>query len=297
MTDVVPAGPRGPESPALRTPAELHALLEDTRGPADGAVPPLVVDVRWALAGSDRAGYLAGHVPGAVFADLDAELAQPPGDGGRHPLPTAEQLGGLMRRLGITPGREVVVMDGGAGGAAARAWWCLRWAGHEAVRVLDGGLAGWLAVGGMLETGEVEPVPVPDDVEVPVRLGSMPTHTVDEVLAGTVGALLDARAAERFRGEVEPVDPVAGHIPGARNVPTSSLQGPDGRYLEPLELRDRLLADVAEDATEVTAYCGSGVTAAQLVLAGHDAGLSIALYPGSWSHWVRDPARPVATGA
>lgn len=294
MTDVVPAGPRGPESPALLTPAELHALLEDAR---PGAAAPLVVDVRWALAGADRAGYLAGHVPGAVFADLDAELAQPPGDGGRHPLPTAEQLEALMRRLGITPGREVVVLDGGAGGAAARAWWCLRWAGHQAVRVLDGGLPGWVAVGGALETGEVATEPVPDGVDVPVRLGSMPTHSVDDVLAGTVGALLDARAGERFRGEVEPVDPVAGHIPGAVNVPTTSLQGPDGRYLEPAELRDRLLAEVPEDAAEITAYCGSGVTAAQLVLAGHDAGLSIALYPGSWSHWVRDPARPVATGA
>lgn len=270
-------------------------LLAELGGPE----PPLVVDVRWSLAGADRAGYLAGHLPGAVFCDLDADLASPPGDGGRHPLPSADGLAAVMRRLGVGPGRDVVVLDGGAGGAAARAWWCLRWVGHERVRVLDGGLAAWVAAGGPLEPGEVVPVPAEDVV---VRPGSMPTVEAADVLAGTVGTLLDARAPERFRGEVEPIDPVAGHIPGAVDVPTAALQGTDGRYLAPDEARAVLLADVAGAADPsgagpaLTAYCGSGVTAAQLVLVGHDAGLTVALYPGSWSHWVRDPARPVATG-
>lgn len=272
-----------------------EALLAELRGPQ----PPLVVDVRWTLAGADRTGYLAGHLPGAVFCDLDADLASPPGDGGRHPLPSVDQLAAVMRRLGISPGRDVVVLDGGAGGAAARAWWCLRWVGHERVRVLDGGLPAWTAVGGPLEPGEVTSVPADDVV---VRPGSMPTVEAADVLAGTAGVLLDARAPERFRGDVEPIDPVAGHIPGAVDVPTAALQGADGRYLAPDEARSVMLAGVggvtglAGVTPALTAYCGSGVTAAQLVLVGHDAGLDLALYPGSWSHWVQDPAHPIATG-
>ncbi len=197
-----------------------------------------------------------------------------------------------MRRLGIVPGRRVVVTDGGAGAAAARAWWCLRWAGHPEVQVLDGGLSAWVAEGGPVEEGDVRPEPADDVV---VREGSMPTVTADEVLERHVGRLLDARAPERFRGEVEPVDPVAGHIPGAVSCWTGSLQGPDGRYLPREEMRELLLGTA--EVVDLTAYCGSGVTASQLVLAGHEAGLEVALYPGSWSHWVRDPARPVATGA
>lgn len=283
-------------TPALIQPDELLASLT---GSPDDALP-LLVDVRWALAGADRVGYAGGHLPGAVFCDLDADLASSPGDGGRHPLPTPAQLAATMLRLGISPGRPVVVYDGGAGGAAARAWWCLRWVGHEDTRVLDGGLAAWLAAGGTVEAGDVSPTPT--DVVV-VREGSMPVVSVEQVLAGGVGRLLDARAGERYRGEVEPVDPVAGHIPGAESCPTTSLQGADGRYLPKDRLRDVLLGgagdeseSAADGAPAITAYCGSGVTAAQLVLAGHDAGLDIALYPGSWSHWVRDPSRPVATG-
>lgn len=288
-----------------------RALLEPDalRSALAAADPPLVVDVRWSLSGSDRDGYLAGHIPGAVFCDLDTELAEPPGDGGRHPLPSTERLLGMMRRLGIRPGREVVVHDGGAGGAAARAWWCLRWAGHEQVRVLDGGFAAWAEAGGPVERGDVAPVPTQDAV---VRPGGLPVVEADEILAGLPGLLLDARAAARFRGEVEPVDPVAGHIPGAVSCPTTAVQGPDGRYLPPVLLREVLLGGHAaddgphraakgpagrDDVPPLAAYCGSGVTASQLVLAGHDAGLTVALYPGSWSHWVRDPARPVASGA
>ncbi|WP_149205370.1 sulfurtransferase [Actinotalea subterranea] len=253
---------------------------------------PLLVDVRWSLAGADRAGYLAGHLPGAVFCDLDAELAGPPGDGGRHPLPDADAMTAVLRRLGAAVGRDVVVHDGGAGAAAARAWWCLRWAGLESVRVLDGGLPAWVAAGGTLTTGDVTPEPT---VEVVARTGSMPTVSVEQVLAGDVAPLVDARAAERFRGEVEPVDPVAGHIPGAASCPTTDLLGPDGRYLPAPVLRERL-GSLADADGRLTAYCGSGVTAAQLVLAAHEIGVDAALYPGSWSHWVRDPARPVATG-
>lgn len=274
-------------------PVETRALVQPDALLAELATDPavLVVDVRWTLAGADRGGYVAGHVPGAVFCDLDADLAGPPGDGGRHPLPTAGQMADLMARLGIGADRRVVVLDGGAGAAAARAWWCLRWAGHQDVRVLDGGLAGWLAAGGPVEQGEVTPVPSEDVV---VHLGAMPTVTAEEVQHQRVGRLLDARAPERFRGESEPVDPVAGHIPGAVSCWTGSLQGPDGRYLPREQLRDALLGH--DEVVDLTAYCGSGVTASQLVLAGHEVGLEVALYPGSWSQWVRDESRPVATG-
>ena len=266
--------------------------VEELRAELASGGRPLLVDVRWVLAGSDREGYLLGHLPGAVFCDLDAELAARPGDGGRHPLPTPAQLTAMMQRLGIGPHRDVVVYDGGAGGAAARAWWCLRWVGHDAVRVLDGGYRAWVAAGGETETCEVAPEPTEDVV---VHSGAMPVVDADQVLAGGLGRLLDARAAERFRGDVEPIDPVAGHIPGAVSCPTAAVQRPDGRYLGPAEVRAALLPD-GDRAGVVAAYCGSGVTASQLVLAGHDAGVEIALYPGSWSHWVRDPRRPIATG-
>lgn len=257
----------------------------------DDAPPPLLLDVRWVLAGSDRAGYEAGHLPGAVFLDLDRELASPPGEGGRHPLPSPEDLEATFRRLGVGPDRDVVVYDGGVGAAAARAWWVLRWGGHERVHVLDGGLPAWVAACGAVESGDVVPVPAPDAV---VRPGGLPVLTADDVLAGG-RVLLDARAAERFRGEVEPIDPVAGHVPGAVNVPTSALLAGDGRYLPPARLRAVLTAGVWAEG-EVGAYCGSGVTAAQLVLALHEVGVVAALYAGSWSEWVRDPSRPVAVG-
>ena len=273
---------------ALVSPEQLLAEL--------GGTPPLLLDVRWTLAGPDRAAYVAGHLPGAVFCDLDADLAGPPGAGGRHPLPSREALAQSLGRLGVRPGRRVVVYDGGVSAAAARAWWCLRWLGHEDVRVLDGGLQAWVAAGGELETGEVTTTAGDGPTRAATPSSStMPTVTADELLPYD-GVLLDARAAERFRGEVEPVDPVAGHIPGARSLPTSRLLDADGRYLPAAGLRALFdEAGVAEDRP-ITAYCGSGVTAAQLVLAAHEAGLTAALYPGSWSHWITDPARPVATG-
>lgn len=269
-----------------RTPlVDAAALLARLREDA----PPLLLDVRWTLAGADRDGYLAGHLPGAVFCDLDADLASPPGAGGRHPLPDPAELAATLRRLGVGPAREVVAYDGGSGASAARAWWVLRWAGHERVVVLDGGLPAWVAAGGRLEEGDIAPEPAPDAV---VRPGGLATVDADDVLAGRAGTLLDARAAERYRGETEPIDPVAGHVPGALSRPTSTFYGPDGSFLPAAELRQALAVD-----GPATAYCGSGVTAAQLVLAGQVAGVDLALYPGSWSHWVRDPSRPVATGA
>ncbi|MEE6274566.1 sulfurtransferase [Georgenia sp. MJ206] len=279
---------------ALVGPEELRAELE--------RAAPLLLDVRWTLAGSDYEGYRAGHVPGAVFCDLDADLAGPRGAGGRHPLPSPDRLAESFRRLGVGPGTSVVVYDGGVAAAAARAWWCLRWIGHSDVRVLDGGLPAWLAAGGPIETGEVSPAaappPVPeDDDAAPATIGDgMPTVDADGIAAGRPGMLLDARAAERFRGEVEPVDPVAGHIPGARSLPATRLLGGDGRYLPAPELRELLASAVVADGRPVVAYCGSGVTAAQLVLAASEAGIDAALYPGSWSHWITDPSRPVATG-
>jgi thiosulfate/3-mercaptopyruvate sulfurtransferase len=273
---------------ALISPEALAALLAD-----DGAAPPLLLDVRWTLAGSDRAGYEEAHLPGAVFLDLDRELASPSGEGGRHPLPTAASVEATFRRLGITPDRDVVVHDGGVAAAAARAWWVLRWAGHERVRVLDGGLPAWVAAGGAVESGDVVPEPASDVV---VRLGALPVLEADDVLGGRAEVLLDARAPERFRGETEPIDPVAGHVPGAVNVPTATLLGPDGRYLPPAPLREVLAAAGGTGGPAVGAYCGSGVTAAQLVLALHEVGVDAALYAGSWSEWIRDPARPVAVG-
>ena len=272
---------------ALISPDALAARL------ADGAAPPLLLDVRWTLAGSDRTAYEEAHLPGAVFLDLDRELASPPGDGGRHPLPTAASVETTFRRLGITPGRDVVVHDGGVAAAAARAWWVLRWAGHERVRVLDGGLPAWVAAGGAVESGDVAPEPATDVV---VRAGALPVLGADDVLDGRADVLLDARAPERFRGEAEPIDPVAGHVPGAVNVPTAALLGPDGRYLPPARLSEVLAAATGSDGPVVGAYCGSGVTAAQLVLALHEVGVEAALYAGSWSEWIRDPERPVAVG-
>ena len=263
------------------------------------AVRPLLLDVRWTLAGADLAAYRAAHIPGAVFCDLDTDLAGPAGEGGRHPLPDPGALTDTLRRLGVSPDREVVAYDAATSLAASRAWWCLRWAGHHRVRVLDGGFAAWVRAGLPTQDGDVAPVPAPEAVAVP---GGMPVRDVDEVAAGaTSQVLLDARAAERFRGEVEPIDPVAGHIPGATSCPVTGLLRDDGRFLprDELELALREVLDTqprAEGGSSVVAYCGSGITAAQLVLALGEVGVEAALYPGSWSQWVRNPSRPVATG-
>jgi thiosulfate/3-mercaptopyruvate sulfurtransferase len=229
-----------------------------------------------------------------MYVDLDLALAGPPGEGGRHPLPDVATFERAMREAGVGADRMVVTYDGGNSIAAARAWWLLRFFGHPWVAVLDGGLPAWIAAGGELSTD----VPVPQPGDFLARPGAMPL--LDAAAAGALaraGVLLDTRAPERFRGETEPIDPVAGHIPGARNRPGELNVDGDGRFAEADALREAFAALGIGDDTEVGAYCGSGVAAAQQVLALELAGHpGAALYVGSWSDWITDPARPVATG-
>jgi len=256
----------------------------------------VLLDVRWAL-GDDRGHerYLEGHLPGAVFVDLDTELADPPSpERGRHPLPSVQRLQSAARRWGVRAGDRVVAYDDSGGTAAARAWWLLRWGGLADVRLLDGGLAAWRRAGGPVETGEVAP-PTGDVVLVG---GGMPVLGPDEAAAlpRDGGLLLDARAAERYRGETEPVDPRAGHVPGAVSAPTTANLADDGTFLAATVLSERFAALGAERGRPVGVYCGSGVTAAHEVAALTEAGIEAALWPGSWSEWSADPARPAATG-
>jgi thiosulfate/3-mercaptopyruvate sulfurtransferase len=268
----------------ILSPAELAALL-------DQPDPPTLLDASFTLTGGGRAAYDSGHVPGAVFADLDRDLCGPPGAGGRHPLPDPASLQAALRRLGVRQGHPVVVYERGPvpTGSAARVWWTLRWAGHDQVSVLDGGFAAWQRAGGAVS--RAEPTPEPGDFTV--QPGQMTRWTADD-LEGKV--LIDARAPERFRGEVEPIDPVAGHIPGAVNLPLPSTVDADGRLRPREELRATFVALGANDAEPVGAYCGSGITAAQTALALYEAGFRPALYVGSWSDWITDESRPRATG-
>jgi thiosulfate/3-mercaptopyruvate sulfurtransferase len=269
----------------------LPGLLVDVDSIPDGAV---VVDTRLALTGaSGRSRYDAGHLPGASYLDVDDDLAAAPGAGGRHPLPEPADLVAAVRRAGVSRGSLVVAYDDGLGTAAARLWWLLRDYGHEDVLVLDGGLAAWTAAGRPVSTDPC--TPAPGDWEG--SPGRLPVVT-DEDLPGVVreGVLLDVRAAERFRGEREPIDPVAGHIPGATNAPLGGNTGPDDRLLPAEALRQRFAALGVTDDVPVAAYCGSGVTATQTLLALRIAGFGeAALYPASWSGWITDPAHPVAT--
>jgi thiosulfate/3-mercaptopyruvate sulfurtransferase len=261
--------------------------------------PPAVLDVRWSLAEPDgRPAYRSGHVPGAVLVDLERELAAPPSPAaGRHPLPDPADLQASARRWGLRRGGRVVVYDDAGGTSAARAWWLLRWAGLNDVRILDGVLPAWRRAGLPLESGDV--VPEPGDVVLPLAAGDagpgMPTTDADGAAAWP-GVLLDARAGERYRGEHEPVDPRAGHVPGARSAPTTENLTGDGTFLPPAELRRRFAGLGVEPGTAVGVYCGSGVTAAHEVAALASIGVDATLYPGSWSQWSADPARPAATG-
>ncbi len=273
-----------------------------------GRAPPVLLDVRWRLGGPPGIdAYRAGHLPGAVFVDLETDLAAAPGPAGRHPLPEPASFQAAMRRAGVSDGRAVVVYDGADSTTAARAWWLLRYFGHRASRLLDGGFRAWTAAGGQVTTGDGA-APVPGDFTA--RPGHMPVLDADDAAClARRGALLDARARERYRGEIEPVDPVAGHIPGAISAPTTGNVGPDGRFLPAAGLRARFAAlgigpngpAAPDTGTQgggmVGAYCGSGVTAAHEVLALEIAGIAASLYVGSWSNWVADPARPVATGS
>jgi thiosulfate/3-mercaptopyruvate sulfurtransferase len=255
--------------------------------------PPALLDVRWALrTGADRDAYLRGHIPGAAFVDLDAELAAPPGAGGRHPLPEASAFEKAMRAAGVRNDHGVIVYDAGNAMAAARAWWLLRYFGHPRVEVLDGGLAAWQADDLPTEQGAVEG----ELGDFSARPGAMPLLDAGAAAAlAERGLLLDARAPERFRGQREPIDPVAGHIPGALNRPTTMNVDASGRFLSPEELRTAFTALGLGPGERPGAYCGSGVTAAHEVLALELAGYRAALYAGSWSEWIADPTRPVAT--
>jgi thiosulfate/3-mercaptopyruvate sulfurtransferase len=298
----------------LVAPADLAELL----GRPDG---PVVLDVRWRLGGPPgRADHDAGHVPGAVFVDLDTELAGRPGAGGRHPLPDPAVLQEALRRAGVHEGSAVVSYDDDSGAVAARAWWLLRWAGVPAdrVAVLDGGFRAWADAGLPLTAAPSQP----EHGDLVVRPGGMPVVDADGAAAlARRGVLLDARAGARYRGETEPVDPAAGHVPGAVSAPATENLDATGRWLPPEELAGRYSAlgvtpvaggtgahpgtggagDGARDGTAVGAYCGSGVTATAVILALEHARLRppdrpAALYAGSWSHWSADPQRPVATG-
>jgi thiosulfate/3-mercaptopyruvate sulfurtransferase len=256
----------------------------------------VVVDCRFALGspGAGRRAWEESHIPGAHFLDVDEELsAQPAGVGGRHPLPLADDFAEAAARAGIGADSTVVAYDESGEGGAARLWWLLRHFGHAAVAVLDGGLHGWRAAGGPMDDLPPRPWSSGDAFEPQARDGGL--ADAEELVARAAdGALdlVDARAPARFRGEVEPVDPVAGHIPGARNVPFSSL-APDGRFLAAEELRAVL--DPGRSGGEIVAYCGSGITASALVLAASVAGLPARLYPGSWSDWCAR-GLPVARG-
>lgn len=272
---------------------ELHAQLSCSDAPH-------VVDVQWSL-GDSAAGYRAyrhRHLPGAVFCDLDTQLAGPAvGPGGRHPLPDPAQLEDDLQRIGISPSKQIVVYDGGQGFGASRAWWVLRWAGLRDVRILDGGLASWEAEMLPTESGNGQS---PERGTIRVDVGTLPTVNAEDVQRHVDGGglLLDARAPERFRGEHEPIDPVAGHIPGALNLPTSALVGSDDKYLSPEQIR-AVLDDACggREVDDVIVYCGSGVTAAHVIAGLETAGIAARLYPGSWSDWVSDGNRPVATGS
>jgi thiosulfate/3-mercaptopyruvate sulfurtransferase len=259
-----------------------------------------IVDVRWYLDPSrkGREAYAAGHIPGAIFLDVDVDLSAPGGGrgrpAGRHPWPAPEQVSRVMGQAGIGPGTHVVAYDDQSGAIAARLWWVLRAYGHDDVAVLDGGIVKWIAEGRPLSR-ETPSVP-PASFEARLRPGLVLDKA--DMVGGDRGRLvLDARAPERYRGETEPIDPRAGHIPGARNAPFAGnlTDGPQPVFRPAADLRKRYAALGAEDAEPVV-YCGSGVTACHDLLALHLAGLGGSLYAGSWSEWSADESLPVKTG-
>lgn len=261
-----------------------------------------IIDCRFELTdpGAGRRLYREGHIPGAVFADLDRDLAGPVSEStGRHPLPDAAVLAATFGRLGIGPNTKVVVHDSDTGALAARAWWLLRWLGHDDVRMLDGGLRAWLAHAGSLERGDTEVAPA--QFEPKLKAGRV--VTTQEIAAGIAAAeplcIVDARGPERFRGDVEPIDAVAGHIPGALNMPFTVSLAENATWKPQGALQAAWQGVLGNDAHSPWAVmCGSGVTACHLVASALMAGLpEPGLYVGSWSEWIRDRERPVATGS
>jgi thiosulfate/3-mercaptopyruvate sulfurtransferase len=276
-----------PHESALVTARDLHRRLSQVPG-------AVIVDVQWTLGGPPgRDDYDKAHLPGAHFVDLEAELSGPPGPRGRHPLPTAHAVQEALRRCGAENTSDIVVYDGGTSLAAARAWWVFRYFGAPKVRVLDGGLAAWRAAG-LPTTTESPP---PGDGGFTAHPGGLPMLDADGAArVARTGILLDSRSPERFHGETEPIDRVAGHIPGAVNAPHADYVAPDGRFRTREELREYFAARGVFAAPAVGTSCGSGVTAAHEALALHEIGVEAAMYVGSWSDWITDPSRPVARG-
>ncbi|MFT3768031.1 MAG: sulfurtransferase [Minicystis sp.] len=260
-----------------------------------------VVDLRWYLAGKRGADeYARGHIPGAIFLDLDRDLAAPKGSGpGRHPLPSIDDFARVLARAGVTRDTTVVAYDDAGGSVAARLWWMLRWVGHPGGRVLDGGLAAWTAAGHPLSTDAPVITPAPPlDLHAGAGLRAIGKLDVQRLAADPRALVLDARAPERFEGRVEPIDARPGHIPGARSAPfAQNLIAPGGALKPAADLAAHYRALGAFDADTVACYCGSGVTACHdilaLAIAGRD---DVLLYEGSWSDWAADPSLPAATG-
>lgn len=277
----------------LITTTELASLIA-------GDAPVTVLDVRWRLDRPDgRDDYETGHIPGAVYVDLETELSDHSVTGrGRHPLPSGDVLQTAARRWGLNDGVPVVIYDDWNRAGSARAWWVLTAAGVTGARILDGGLGAWVAAGEELAKGAESPAD--GDVTLAhtdLYKGALATLTAEEVATfSDSGVLVDARAPERFRGEVEPVDPVAGHIPGAGNAPSTATLGEDGTFRDADELRELFASAGADGSEPVGVYCGSGVTAAVDLVALKITGVDAALFPGSWSQWSSDAANPVATG-
>ena len=275
----------------LITAAELAALIQ-------AGDPPAILDVRWRLDEPDgHSAYLQGHLPGAVYVSLEDELSDHTIAGrGRHPLPSGRSLQAAARRWGIRRDAPVVVYDDWNRAGSARAWWVLTAAGLADVRILDGGLSAWRSAGFSLETGAAAAQPgnltvLHDDLYA----GGRPTLTVQQCGAGDV-TLLDARAPEHFRGDVEPVDPVAGHIPGAKNLPSGALLTDDGTFVGDDALAQLVSDRYSDPAGPIGVYCGSGVTATITIAALAAMGREAALFPGSWSEWISDPSRAVSRG-
>jgi thiosulfate/3-mercaptopyruvate sulfurtransferase len=283
----------------FRTIIDVDSLRALVGGPS-----VVILDCRFDL-GSPTAGrqaYLRGHIPTARYLDLNGDLSSPTSPtSGRHPLPQPAQFGIRLGGLGVRSGTQVIAYDEANGSFAARAWWLLRWLGHESAAVLDGGLKAWVAGGGALESGEPGPSSAAGTDSPPFSPranldGIVSSAELIEALRDSRRLLVDARAPERFSGAVEPLDPVAGHVPGAVNHPFSANLSADGRFLPPGELKRLWLERLAgTEPANVIAMCGSGVTACHNLLAMELAGLPGAkLYAGSWSEWIRDPKRPVA---
>lgn len=283
----------------------VAALADSADAAADAGGPLRLLDVRWRLdLAEGRPEYLAGHLPGAVYVDLERELSQPGHpEHGRNPLPGLADLTAAVRRWGITPGDRIVAYDDNDGVAAARAWWVLTRHGLD-VRVLDGGFRSWVAAGHRLERsdraaapGSAHLQPAETGAEEATPAGTGVADIDDAALAPSRGVLLDVRAPQHYRGQVIGVDPAAGHIPGAVNLPTVAHIGADGLLRPPAEIRATLAAHGIDRDTDVVVYCSSGIPSAHTALAFAVAGYPrVRIFVGSWSQWSRDPGRPVAVG-